>query len=117
MFFKIKLGGIYIIEIGEYYYIGKSNDVFSRWSSHYTSLVMGKHSSPLLQEKFNELGVASLTFRVLEYISITDYKKVSNMKGKELEKNYNRLLLMKEKEWMKKWSVNFSLNKNNRYFS
>jgi len=115
--FKIKLGAIYIIEIGEYYYIGKSKDVFSRWSSHYTSLVMKKHSSPLLQEKFNELGPTSLTFRVLEYISITEYKKVSNMKGKELEKNYNRLLLMREKEWMGKFSVNFSLNKNNRYFS
>lgn len=115
--YNIKLGGIYIIEIGDYYYIGKSTNVFSRWNSHYTSLVMNKHSSTLLQEKYNELGPLCLTFRVLEYISITEHKKVSNMKGKSLEKSYNRLLLDKEKEWMKKYSVNFCLNKNNRYFS
>jgi hypothetical protein len=115
--FKFKLAAIYIIEIGDYYYIGKSLDVFSRWSSHYTSLKMNKHSSPLLQDCFNKHPIDNFNFRVLEYISLTDYKKQTNLKGKELDKQFNRYLLKKEKDWMNKYSIKFSLNNNNRYFN
>ena len=113
----IKAAGIYIIECGDYYYFGKSVNIFSRWSSHYTSLKQNKHHSPLLQEKFNELGLKGLVFRVLEYISLTDYKKVSGLKGKELKNSFNRYLLQKEKEWMSRYSTNFSLNADKKYFT
>ena len=115
--FKIKCSCIYIIECGEYYYIGKSVDVFSRFSSHYTSLKLNKHHSQKLQDKYNELGLQGLTFRVLEYVSITEYKKSSGLKGKQLKYQFNKLLLNKEKEWMSKYSINFSLNADNKYFS
>jgi len=116
--YKVKCAGIYKISIGEYYYIGKSVDVFSRWSSHYTLLKLNSHHSPELQCKFNdELGVISLTFSVLEYVSITEYKKENQMKGKELKKSFNRYLLSKEKEWMNLHSINFALNKDKKYFS
>lgn len=115
---KIKLAGIYMIKIGDYYYIGKSLDILSsRWQTHYTLLKLNKHHSPLLQEKFNEFGVISMTFSILEYISITEFKKVSKTKGKELNKMFNRYLLQREKFWMSQYSVNFCLNKDNKYFS
>lgn len=114
---KIKLGGIYIIEVGDYYYIGKSVDIYSRWQSHYTQLHLGKHHSPALQEQYNQYGVVGLTFRVLEYVSITEYKKLSQLKGKQLTYQFNRHLLSKEKLWMAKYSITYSLNKNNTYFS
>ena len=114
---KIKLACIYKISIGEYYYIGKSTDGFSRWQGHYTKLKQGTHHSPELQSKFNELGVTSLTFTILEYVSITDYKKVSQMKGEQLKLQFNRHLLNLEKKWMKLHSINFALNKINRDFS
>lgn len=115
--YKIKCAGIYKISIGEYYYIGKSIDTFSRWSSHYTLLKQGSHHSPELQCKFNELGVVGLTFSILEYVSLTEYKKENQMKGKELVKSFNRYLLSKEKEWMKVHSINFALNNDDKYFS
>lgn len=115
--YRIKLGGIYIIEVGDYYYIGKSVDIFSRWQSHYTSLKLNKHSSPKLQKVFNELGATSLTFRVLEYVSITEFKKEHQIKGKELNKKYSSYLLRLEKEWMKKYSINCALNNDDKHFS
>jgi hypothetical protein len=115
--YKIKLAGIYIIEVGEYYYIGKSVDIFSRWSSHYTSLKMGTHSSKLLQDFFNREGILKFNFRILENISKTKYKQSTTLKGAELEKQFNRYLLIKEKEWMSKYSINMCLNQNNKNFS
>lgn len=115
---KIKLGGIYKIEhISGYYYIGMSVDIFSRWSNHYTDIITGKHSSTELKELWLKTKPSEWTFSILEYVSITEYKKISQMKGKSLENGFRTFLLKKEKEWMSKYSVNFSLNKNKRYFS
>ena len=115
--YRRKIGGIYIIEIGDYYYIGKSVDIYMRWNSHYNDLTMGKHSSPLLQEMFNKYGVTSMNMRILEYISRTEYKSRTKLKGKEADKQFNRYLLNKEKEWMNKYSINYALNKMNKHFS
>lgn len=114
---KIKVSGIYIIDIFDYYYIGCSVDIFSRWQSHYTDLKMNKHHSPKLQNFYNDFGLSKINFRVLEYISITDYKKSSNLKGNEAKIGFKRLLLQKEKEWMKKYSINYALNNDNKNFS
>lgn len=113
---KIKCAGIYKIEIGEYYYIGMSINIFSRFQSHYNDLVLNKHSSPKLQEKFNEEGIEKLNFRVLERVSLTKHKNISKLKGKSLETSFRRLLLFKEKQWMKLHSINFTLNNNNKHF-
>lgn len=113
---RIKLACIYIISIGEYYYIGKSLDWFGRLNSHYTLLKQGKHHSPKLQSLYNELGIENFSFRVLEYVSLTEFKKASKMKGKQLNKEFNKYLLMREKWWMSQYSINFSLNKDNKNF-
>ena len=117
MVIKIKLAGVYKVQIGEFYYIGMSVDIFSRLSSHYTLLKLNKHHSPKLQDKFNEFGVTSFTFSILEYVSITDWKKEHQAKGKELKTQFNRHLLTKEKEWMKLHSKNFCLNNDDKHFS
>lgn len=112
MQYKIKLAGIYKIEIGEYYYIGMSVDIFSRWSSHWTDYRTGNHVSLK-----TSIPVEEWKFSVLEKISLTDFKNSSGLKGKQLEDGFRNLLLKKEKEWMGKFSRNFALNKNSRYFS
>jgi len=115
---RIKLAGIYKIEhISGYYYIGMSVDIFSRWSSHYNDIIIGKHSSNKLQELWLKTKPSEWSFRVLEYVSITEYKKVSQMKGKSLQNGFRRLLLNKEKEWMSKYSKTYALNKSNNNFS
>ena len=78
---RIKIGAIYKISIGEHYYIGLSSDVGSRWNSHITDLHLNKHSSIKLQQMFNEFGFINLKFEILEYISKTDIKKETGLKG------------------------------------
>jgi hypothetical protein len=114
--YKVKLAAIYKISVGEYYYIGKSVDFCSRWSSHLTQLVMGTHHSPELQELYNTKGLTSFRFEVLEIVSLSLYKNQTSLKGKELEKSFNRLLLDKEKSWMRLYSINYCLNKDKKYF-
>ena len=111
------MAGIYSINHSSgYYYIGMSVDIFSRWSSHYTSIKTNKHSSPEFQSLWLKTKPSEWSFSILEYISITDYKNLSQMKGKSLETGFRKLLLTKEKEWMKKYSINFSLNKDKKHF-
>jgi hypothetical protein len=117
MILKLKLAAIYKIQIGEYYYIGSSCDTYSRWQAHYNLLKMNKHHSIRLQEKYNELGITRLTFSILEYISLTEYKKVSQLKGNELKKQFSRYLLSREKVCMSKYSKNFCLNKDDKHFN
>lgn len=115
---KVKLASIYKIEHKSgYYYIGCSNDSFSRWSSHYTSLRLKNHSSIDLQNLFNITNIEDWTFSILEYVSITEHRLETGLKGKSLIDSFRRLLLKKEKYWMSQYSINFALNKNKKYFS
>jgi hypothetical protein len=114
---RVKIGAIYKISIGEYYYIGMSTDCGNRINSHLTDLHLNKHSSINLQNMFNEFGFTSLKFEILEYISKTDVKKETGLKGKEFETYYRKLLLKKEKLHMNMYSINFSLNSQNKSFN
>lgn len=116
--YKVRMSGIYLIEHDSgYYYLGMSVDIFSRWSNHYTDIKKLKHSSNKLQELWLKTKPSEWSFKVLEYVSITEYKKASQMKGKSLENGFRKLLLSKEKEWMRKYSKTYALNKNDKYFS
>jgi hypothetical protein len=118
MFVKIKMAGIYSIlhnPTGKIY-IGMSVDIYGRWQSHYNQIRIGNHSSILLMELWTQTDPSEWSFSILEYVSISDYKIVSKMKGKALVNGFRTLLLKKEKEWMKKHSINFALNKNNKQF-
>lgn len=117
--YKIKMAGIYSIvhnPTGKIY-VGMSVDIFSRWSNHYTDMKTGKHSSIDLMNLWLQTEPSDWSFSILEYVSISEYKRVSKMKGKELTNGFRNLLLKKEKENMKLYSINLALNKNNKHFS
>jgi hypothetical protein len=117
--YKIKIAGIYKIEHSSgFYYIGKSSDIFGRWGSHYTSIKMKKHSSPAFMLLWNTTEPIEWTFTILEYHSITEFKiEHPDLKGTELKKQFNRHQLAREKFIMKQYSINYSLNKDNKHFS
>jgi predicted GIY-YIG superfamily endonuclease len=115
---KIKLAGIYKIEHKSgYYYIGKSVDLFGRWASHATQLTLKTHHSPKFQELWNSSDPSEWTFSILERVSKTEVKKSVNLKGKEFELFFRKVLGEYEKEWMRKYSINFALNSDNKHFS
>jgi len=117
--YKIKIAGIYKIEHKSgFYYIGKSSDIFSRWSSHYTDIKKNKHSSTLFMNLWTSSEPIEWTFTILEYHSITEFKSINpGLKGAELKKQFNRYQLQREKQVMKGFSINWSLNKDNKHFS
>lgn len=117
--YKTRLAGIYIIvnTATNKYYIGKSVCIFERWQSHYSLLKQNKHHSPELQLEFNEYGIVNFEFKVLEYISKTDFKTLYKVKGKVLDKLFNTYLLQRERDCMKKYSVNQCLNSDKKYFT
>jgi hypothetical protein len=113
---RVKIAGIYKISVGEFYYIGKSVSILDRWMSHVTGLVMGKHHSPELQNKFDIYGLGLFKFEIIEVCSLSEYKFDSKLKGKQLESSFNKYLLEKEKKHMNSYSINFCLNKDKKYF-
>jgi excinuclease UvrABC nuclease subunit len=114
--FKIPCSGIYMIlhVPTQQYYVGKSTEIHMRWASHYSDLKMRKHSSPKLQILFDNSRIEDFTFQILQYYSITEFKKLYPKNTKLL---FNRYLLTEEKRWMSLYSINLSLNKMNKYFS
>lgn len=118
MYGQIKLAGIYKIEhITGYYYIGLSVDIFNRWSSHYTNIKNLKHSSTEFQTLWVNSKPSDWSFSILEYVSITEYKKQSQKRGKSLDADFRKYLLKLEKQWMFKYSINYCLNKDKKHFS
>ncbi len=115
-FYKVKLASIYKISIGEEYYIGMSVDTFSRFNSHYTDLKLNKHSSIKLQEKFNQNSLNDFKFEIIEYISKTQFKQETKLKGKALDNKFRTYLLSRERYHMSTYSINYCLNKDNKYF-
>jgi hypothetical protein len=94
-----------------------SVDIFSRWGNHYNDIKMSKHSSPKLMELWNKSKPTDWEFSILEVVSKTQHKKDTGFKGKAFDASFRKLLLKKEKEHMKQFSVSYALNKSNRYFS
>jgi len=115
---KIPLAGIYkITHKSGYFYIGKSVDIFSRWSSHYTILKQTKHHSPAFQKLYSNSKVTDWTFEVLFTLSKTELKDKTGLKGAKLDRIFNSVLLSCEKDIMKRYSVKLALNKQNKSFS
>ena len=116
---RIKISGLYRIThrpTGKYY-VGMSTSIFDRWASHYNDIKMKKHSSIDLVNLWNISQPEDWVFEIIEYISLTDFKKSSGLKGKVLETSFRRHLLKREKYHMSLHSINLALNKNNKSFS
>ena len=114
---KIKLAAIYKIEhISGYYYLGMTKDFFNRMQSHYTDIKMNRHSSTDFQNLFNSTRIEDWTFSILEYISTTNLKAQTKLKGKLFDTYLRGYLLQREKFHMSQHSINFALNKNKKHF-
>lgn len=114
---KIKLAAIYKIEhISGYYYVGMSVSCLDRWQSHYTDLIFNRHSSTDFQNLFNSTRIEDWTFSILEYISTTNLKAQTKLKGKLFDTYLRGYLLQREKFHMSQHSINFALNKNKKHF-
>jgi predicted GIY-YIG superfamily endonuclease len=116
---KIKIAGIYKVtnKITEQYYIGMSKDIMSRWQNHWTDIKMNKHSSTEFLELMKSGSIEDWTFEIIKYISTTELKKESNLKGKAFETYLRTKLLQEERSIMKQYSKTFCLNKDKKYFS
>ena len=112
------MGGIYKIEhISGKYYIGMSVDIFGRWGSHYSSIRKGGHSSPLFQDLFLSSQPHHWTFSILEYVSISEFKKSFEGTKKQCDAEFKKWLLQREKYWMGLHRKADALNANVRYFA
>lgn len=115
---NIKLASIYQIKHNSgYIYIGMSTNTFGRWQSHYNLLKKGIHHSPKLQKLWSNSIPSEWSFSVLEYISFTEWKKESQLKGKAAINGFRKYLLFNEKVVMKKHSKNWCLNNDDKHFS
>ncbi len=111
------MAGIYIIEHESgMFYLGTSNDIFSRWQGHYTLLKQNKHHSSELQSLFNSTQPEEWIFKVIKYLSRTKFKERTKLKGEDLELAWRRFLLMEEKICMRNYSINLCLNKDKKHF-
>ena len=61
--------GIYAIASGDRAYIGSANHIGKRWEQHQQKLSSGKHSSYLLQQEFDRVGLRGLKLKILERCS------------------------------------------------
>lgn len=117
--YKVKLSGIYIIthEPSGKFYIGMSKDIFSRWGSHYGSIKTASHSSNLFMNLFLQTTIDEWSFRVIEYHSLTKFKKDNGLVGQKAVTEFRKFLLSREKDVMSRYSKSFCLNKDNKHFS
>jgi group I intron endonuclease len=63
--------GIYQIvnRVNGKFYLGSSNDLDHRWSSHRSDLNQNKHTNQHLQRAWNKDGVSNFIFYIIEYCS------------------------------------------------
>lgn len=83
--------GIYMIknEENDKVYIGQSNDISHRWSTHKTELNANRHVNRHLQNAWNKYGQDSFTFSILEECKKDDLDK-REMYYIELYDSYNK---------------------------
>ena len=71
---KIKISGIYLIKIGERFYIGSSRNIERRINEHKRKLVKNCHENQRLQRSFNKYG--EFSWLVLEECKEQDLLKI-----------------------------------------
>lgn len=96
----MKISGIYKIinRTNEKYYVGSSNDVFSkkgRWYKHKQALIKNKHKNDYLQNAWNKYGESNFYILIVENIEPIKQKlleteqKYLNIAKNEKDKCYN----------------------------
>lgn len=87
----MKLIGIYKIVniINNKFYIGSSNNILKRFSTHKNFLRKKKHHSPYLQRAWNKYGEKNFTFEVIEYCTIDEKLKLEQHYINKFKPEYN----------------------------
>ena len=102
------INAVYVILVGDEYYIGSSHYTYLRIGQHLDKLLKGEHHSCKLQEKFNAVGefeVYSLDrgieknrLQLVEQKYIQEYKPTLNIASTKTRKTFHRIKeLIKEK--------------------
>lgn len=102
------INSVYVIFVGDEYYIGSSHYTYLRIGQHLDRLLKGEHHSCKLQEKFNAVGefeVYSLDrgieknrLQLVEQKYIQEYKPTLNIASTKTRKTFHRIKeLIKEK--------------------
>lgn len=115
----IKLSGIYKIthKPTGMCYIGKSVDIFNRWSKHYMDIKQNKHSSNKFTFYWYNSDPSAWQFELLEIVDFETYKIKNKLPESFLKKSFDNYLLDLEKKHMKLHSKNLALNQDNKHFS
>lgn len=76
-----KIAGIYVIynKRTDKYYVGRSNNIFSRWNNHLTELLYKRHHNKYLQEDFDTGHYTDFEFSIIKIMSakkLVDAEKV-----------------------------------------
>ena len=90
-----------------------SINIFNRWQGHYTQIKTNKHSDKFIED-VNTHGITSFSFEILQYVSITEFRETTKLKGKQLENSFRSYLLKLERSTMKEYSINFCYNKDKK---
>ena len=102
------INAVYVILVGDEYYIGSSHYTYLRIGQHLDKLLKGEHHSCKLQEKFNAVGefeVYSLDrgieknrLQLVEQKYIQEYKPTLNIASTKTRKTFHRIKeIMQEK--------------------
>lgn len=102
------INAVYVILVGDEYYIGSSHYTYLRIGQHLNELLKGDHHSCKLQEKFNQVrdfevysldrGVERSKLQIVEHKYIQLYKPTLNIASVNTKKYCHRIKnLIKEK--------------------
>ena len=102
------INAVYVILVGDEYYIGSSHYTYLRIGQHLNELLKGDHHSCKLQEKFNQVrgfevysldrGIERSKLQIVEHKYIQLYKPTLNIASVNTKKYYHRIKeLIKEK--------------------
>lgn len=107
------INAVYVILVGDEYYIGSSHYTYLRIGQHLKALLCGEHHSCKLQEKFNatkefdvfvlERGIEKSKLQIIEFNYIRKHQPTLNIIQAEEDKRGMRIKeLIKEKGYTQK---------------
>lgn len=85
-----KSAGIYELRCGPFYYIGATNEVYSRFKQHLALLNRGSHNNQLLQTAYN--CYKKLSLNIIEQCYVKDKKRLEIARIKQYKQLYGKYL-------------------------
>ena len=95
------INAVYVILVGDEYYIGSSHYTYLRIGQHLNLLLAGNHHSEKLQKKFDNVkgfevysldrGIEKAKLQLVEQKYIMDYKPTLNVASTKSKKTFHRI--------------------------